>query len=117
MTESVFVVVNIEGSQKFFGSFLVVQDLAFWDDIWVKDSVSLFEVGVWKSIWITFSTDSDTFEYTITSELVENQVWVNSTRFFVFVGDDASDKVWVSRSQVGHESTERFSVESGYGHE
>ena len=27
---------------------------------------------------------------------------------FIFVGDDASDKVRMSGSQVGHESTERF---------
>jgi hypothetical protein len=117
VSESVFVMVDVKRSQKLFGSFLVVQELAFWDDIWVQDSVSLFEVSVGKSIWVTFSANTDTFKYTVTPKLMEYQMWVGFTRFLVLVWNDASDEMWVGRSQVGHKSTEGFSMKSGYSHE
>jgi hypothetical protein len=115
VTKSEFVLVNIDGAQKFLGGFLVIKELTFWDGIWVQDSVSLFEVSVLEPVWITFSADSNTFEDTITSQLVDGQVWVHFTWAFVFVWNDASDKVWRSGFQVGHKSTEGFSVEGGYG--
>ena len=53
--------------------------------IWVRDSVSLFEVSLAQSVWMTFSTNSNTFE----------------------------DEVSGGGLQVGHQSTEGFSVEEG----
>jgi hypothetical protein len=117
VSESVFVVVDIDGAQKFFGSFLVVQKLSFWDNIRVQDSVSLFEISVRKPVWVTFSANSDSFEDTVTSELMENQMWIGLTWFLVLVWYNAPDEMWVSGLQVGHESTEGFSMKSGDSHE
>jgi hypothetical protein len=110
VSESKFVVIDINGSEKFLGGFLVIEELAFWDGIWVQDSVSLFEVSVLKPVWKTFSANSNTFEDTVTSELMDGQMWVHFTWFFMLVWYDASDEVWGSGFQVGHESTEGLSV-------
>jgi hypothetical protein len=113
VTKSEFVLVDIDGSKKFLSSFFVIKELSVWDGIWVQDSVSLFEISVLKPVWKTFSADSNTFEDTVTSELMDGQVWVHDTWVFVLVGNDASDEVWRSRLQVGHKSTEGLSVERG----
>jgi hypothetical protein len=110
VTKSEFVLVDIDGAQEFLSGFLVIKELSFWDGIWVQDSVSLFEVSVVQPVWITFSADSNTFEDTITSKLMDGQMWVHFTWAFVFVWNDASDKVWRSGFQVGHQSAEGFSV-------
>jgi len=108
---SEFVGIDIDRSEKFLGGFLVIEELAFWDGIWVQDSVSLFEVSVLEPVWKSFSADSNTFEDTVTSELMDGQMWVHFTWFFVLVWYDASDEVWRSGFQVGHESTEGLSME------
>jgi len=110
VTESELFGVDVDGAKKFLGSFLVIKELSFWDGIWVQDSVSLFEVSVLKPVWKTFSANSNTFEDTVTPKLMDGQMWVHLTWAFVLVWYDTSDEVWVSRSQVGHQSTERFSM-------
>jgi hypothetical protein len=111
VTKSEFVLVDIDGAKKFFSSFFVIKELAVWDGIWVQDSVSLFEVSVLEPVWKTFSADSNTFEDTVTSKLMDGQMWVHDTWVFVFVWNDASDEMRRSRLQVGHKPTEGFSME------
>lgn len=52
-----------------------------------------FEVRVDHPVGETFPTDTDTFKYTVTSQLVHYQVRVNHSRLFHFVGNDTTYEV------------------------
>jgi hypothetical protein len=110
VSESKFVGVDIDGAQKFFSGLLVIEELSVWNGIWVQDSVSLFEVSVHQPVWKTFSANSNSFEDTVTSELMDGQMWIHDTWVLVLVWNDASNEMWRSRFQVGHEFLERLSV-------
>ena len=60
----------------------------------------MFEVIV--KIRTNLSTDSDTLQHTVTSKLVKDQIIVHKSRFFDFIGDDAANKVRLSRAQIRH---------------
>ena len=96
VSESEFLGIEWEGTEKFLGGFFVVEELSVWDCIWVQDSVSLFKVSVLKPVWITFSANSNTFEDTVTPELMDGQMWIHFTWFFVFIWYDAPDEMWRS---------------------
>merc|ERR1712178_115549 len=72
---------------------------------------SFFNISVHHSVGETFSADTDTFQHTVTSQLMQDKVGHHETGLLVFVGDDASDKVRLSSLQVGHQSSQRFSVQ------
>jgi len=114
VSESKFVGVDIDGGQKFFSGLLVIEELSVWDGIWVQDSVSLFEVSVHQPVWKTFSANSNSFEDTVTSELMDGQMWIHDTWVLVLVWNDAPDEMWRSGLQVGHKSTQRLSVKTGH---
>lgn len=62
-----------------------------------------FEVRVYHPVGETFTADTDTFKYTVTSQLVHNQVRVNDSRLFQFVGNDTTYEVRLGGSQCGHQ--------------
>jgi hypothetical protein len=113
VSKSEFLGIERERTKKFLSGLLVIEELSVWDGIWVQDSVSLFKVSVLKPVWITFSANSNTFEDTVTSKLVDGQMWTHFTWFFVLVWYDAPNEMWRSGLQVGHESLEGFSVKTG----
>jgi hypothetical protein len=110
VSKSEFVGIKWKGTEKFLSGLFTVQKLSVWDGIWVQDSVSLFKVSVLKPVWKTFSANSDSFEDTVTSELMDGQMWIHDTWVFVLVWNDAPDEMWGGGPQVGHQSTQRFSV-------
>ena len=96
VSKSEFLGIEWKGTKKLLGGFLVIEELSVWDGIRVQDSISLFKVSVLQPVWITLSANSNTFEDTVTPELMDGQMGIHLTWFFVFVGHDAPDEMWGS---------------------
>lgn len=75
-----------------------------------EDLESSAEFREGESIRVTEPSDSDTFEDTVTSELVEDEGSVDRGRGFVQVGDDTSDEVRLSFGELLKEDGELFLV-------
>lgn len=71
------------------------------------------EVGVHHSVRETLTTDTDTFKYTVTGQLVHHQVSVDKTGLLQFVGNDTTDEVRLSRLQSVHQVVQLFLVGRG----
>lgn len=56
-----------------------------------KDRISVTEIGKHHPIRESFSADSDSFEDSVTSELIEHERSIDESRSLLFVGDDASE--------------------------
>jgi hypothetical protein len=44
----------------------------------------------------TFAANTDTFQHTVTGQLVKHEGCIDKTASFLLVGDNATNKVWVS---------------------
>jgi len=68
----------------------------------------VLEVGVDHTIGESFTANTDTFKYTVTSQLVHNQVTIDDTRLLELVRDDATDEMGLRGVQRLHQSVELF---------
>jgi hypothetical protein len=93
VTESVLVVINGKRVHKLLASLLVVHELTFGEHSGVQDSVSLLDITVWHSVGETKSANTDTFQDTVTSELMKNEMSNHHTGGLDLVGDNATDEV------------------------
>ena len=80
----------------------------FGDNTWAQDFVSLSEFLEKNTIGKSLSADTDAFEYTIASQLIQNQVVVDLSSTFVVIGNDTSDKVRLGAIQRVHEASQLF---------
>lgn len=69
-----------------------------------------FEVRIVHSVRESFTTDTDTLQYTVTGQLMHDQVRVNDSRLFQLVGNDTTDEVRLGSSQSGHQVVKLFFV-------
>ena len=69
----------------------------------VRYLVSGLEVSVLESVGESLSADTDTLEHTVTSQLVQNQVWFNQGRGLALIGHDATDEMGLSAVQCRHQ--------------
>lgn len=67
-----------------------------------------FEIWVYHPVGETFTTDTDTFKYTVTCQLVHYQVGVDHSGLFQFIGNDTTDEVRLGGSQGGHQVVQLF---------
>lgn len=51
------------------------------------------EIWIVHSVGETFTANTDTFKYTVTSELMHDKLGIDETSLFQFVGDDATDEM------------------------
>ena len=51
------------------------------------------EVSEQHTGWETFTANTDTFQYTVTSQLMQDELSVNLSGSFVLVGDDTTDEM------------------------
>merc|ERR1719428_1289820 len=86
------------------------------EDLGSDDGVTRHEVGVGDLVGQTQHANTDAFEHAVAVELMHDKRSVDVTGLLDLVGDDASDKVRVSRVQVGHQLHQRLPVGSGNGH-
>lgn len=76
-----------------------------------------FEVRIHHSVGETFTTDTNAFKYTVTSELMHDQMGVDHTRLLQLVGDDATDEVGLGSTQGSHQIVQLLPVGGRYGGE
>src|SRR4051794_15515128 len=62
------------------------------------------------SIRIPLTTNADAFEDAITSELIQDQLRRQLAWSFIFVWQDASNKVWLRGVQLSHQRGQLFSI-------
>ncbi|TRZ00712.1 hypothetical protein DNTS_000605 [Danionella cerebrum] len=92
VSKSVLVMVNINGSQEFLTGLLVVNELSLWDNTGIQHLVSVgidnendngwrlqIQITVEDSAGEALPADSDTLQYTVTPELVDNQEVLHET--------------------------------------
>lgn len=82
-----------------------------------KQCLPEFEVGIVHSVGESLSANTDTFQHTVTGQLVHYQVGINKTWSFGFVGDDTTDEMGLSGSQSGHQVVQLFLVGRRYSGE
>ncbi|KAF1769639.1 hypothetical protein GCK72_001456 [Caenorhabditis remanei] len=82
-----------------------------------KDSVTLDEVWMEGSVGESLSANSDSFQHSVASKLVENQSGVDHSALFLLVWNDATDEMWVSLVEHSHQVVEGLSVEHRDSHE
>ena len=68
----------------------------------VRISLPLPEFLKENPIGETLSANSDTFKYTIASQLVKYQVSINSTSSLLVIWDDTTDEIWACTVQCVH---------------
>ena len=78
VSKFVFCRVELKSQQDFFCNNFTINE-ALWDSIWCQDAVSLFELSVNDSAWVSFTANTDSFQYTVTLELVKYQFSINET--------------------------------------
>uniref|UniRef100_A0A8W7NY04 Uncharacterized protein n=1 Tax=Anopheles coluzzii TaxID=1518534 RepID=A0A8W7NY04_ANOCL len=71
---------------------------------------ALLEVRVHHAVREALTANTDTFKYTVTSQLVHDQVSINDTGRLHFVGNDTTDEVRLSRLQRRHQVVQLFLV-------
>merc|ERR1712012_1205990 len=76
-------------------------------------SIPHLEVRVEHSVGETSHTDSDTFQHTITGELVHDKMGLNLSRLLVSVGHKATDKVRFTTVEGGQEFSKRDKIDRG----
>ena len=74
----------------------------------------LLELLVYEPIREALATDTDSFQHTIATELVEYQLSVNNSWLLEFIRNDATNKVGGSVPEGGHEVTQRSFVQLGH---
>merc|ERR1719167_1363840 len=109
LTDSVQWFWKFNGLQDDFRSSLAVNDVSALRSS--EKLVTLVEVWVLASVGETLSANTDTFKYTITSELMQDQFWKDSSWSLDFVGDNATDKGWLGTTEGAHQSVQLLSVE------
>jgi hypothetical protein len=82
-----------------------------------QEVVTLEEFGVDDSVGETLTRDTDTFEDTIATKLVQDDVSVDFSGALLVIGDDATDEVRVGGRKGVHQGVELFLVMSSDGHE
>eukprot|EP00732_Lithocolla_globosa_P001104 Lithocolla_globosa_v1_NODE_497_length_3887_cov_213.445459.p2 type:complete len:191 gc:universal NODE_497_length_3887_cov_213.445459:1510-2082(+) len=68
-----------------------------------QDLVTLLEFSKGDTVRVTHTDDTNTFQHTIASELVQHQGGVNDTWLLLFVGNDTTDKVGGGVFQSSHQ--------------
>ena len=63
----------------------------------------LFEICIQNPVGEALPADPDAFQHTITAQLVHHQRVLHGPRSLALIGDEAANKVRVSRPQVGHQ--------------
>lgn len=69
-----------------------------------------FEVGIIHSVGESFTANTDTLKYTVTGKLVHDQMGINDSGLFQFIGNDTTDEMRLSGSQCSHQVVELFLV-------
>lgn len=76
-----------------------------------SNTLPLFKFRVLHAVRESFTTDTDTFKYTIASELAKNKARVHDARLFHFVRNDTTDEVRFGVAKVCHQFVQLFSVQ------
>jgi len=97
--------------ENLFASLLWVNETSLGDGVGIEDGISLLPVGILDSRWETLSANTDTFQDTVTSELMEDEVVVHVSGLLLLVGNDTTNEMGLSSVEIGHQSEKRFSVE------
>ena len=81
-----------------------------------EENSPLLEVREGHTVGESLSADTDTFQHTIASQLVEHQAGINDTGLLVLIGDDATHKVRLGVEQGGHQTVQLLLLvaEGGY---
>ena len=108
-TNTILVLVQVQGIQKHLRGLAAINE-SLKNDLGTQDLITLTEVGKRKSVGETSTTDSDTFQDTVATELVEDELDDNLARFLFFVGNDTTDKVRICGVELIHERVELFAM-------
>ena len=82
-----------------------------------QEGVAMTEVSMEGTIGETFTANTDAFQYTIASELIEHQRGIDHTGGLLLVGDDTTDEVRMGGVKHGHEFGKGFAIHHGDSHE
>jgi len=112
LTDPVQVCVQLEGLDHLVASLLAVHE-SLGNDIGCQEFVTLTELLEGDPVGEALSADTDTFEDTVASELVQDQGGVNLSGPLFVIGNDTTNKVGVRVSQGVHQLGQLFLVELG----
>ncbi len=68
------------------------------------------EIRIQHSIGETFSTNSNSFQYTVALQLIQNQIRVDNSGLFQFVRDNATNEMRMSLVQHVHQIVQRLTI-------
>ena len=101
---SIFKYTNI---YHFLSSFTSIHK-PFGNNSWAKNFISLSEFLEKDSVREPLPTNTDSFQYTITSQLIKYQMIINLSSTFVVIWNDTSNKVWFGTVQCTHKASQLF---------
>lgn len=78
------------------------------DDAWCEDLITLAELLEENTVREPETADSNALQYTIATQLVQNQKGSYLSRLLLVVGNDATDKVRLRGTQSSHEVVQLF---------
>lgn len=76
----------------------------------VPEDLPELEVGVDHPVGEALAANTDTFKYTVTSQLVHHKMGIDDSRLLQLVGDDATHEVRLGGPQSRHQVVQLFLI-------
>lgn len=71
-------------------------------------ALPLLEIRIHQPVRETFAANTDAFQYTVASQLIQHQSRIDDTALLQLVGDDTTNEVRMSRFQHAHQVVQAF---------